>query len=185
MALEFRHSFYYLVAMSDTFPADVKEFLGQNIHSVAQLPRAKLLEIPIALELPHSFYYLAAMGDAFPADVKEFLGVHIQSVAQLEVLLMLRAEPERRWSADDVAKILYVQPPMAKGMLMNLVQRGFVVQEEASFRYQPSSDEVGVLLERVAQLYQERRVAVTYEIYSKPMNVVQAFADAFRLRKEE
>lgn len=125
------------------------------------------------------------MSDAFPADVKEFLGQNIHSVAQLEVLLMLRAESERRWSAEDVAKILYVQPPMAKNMLTDLVQRGVVVQSEACFRYRPTNDGMGALIDRVAQLYRERRVAVTYEIYSKPMNVVRAFADAFRLRKEE
>jgi DNA-binding MarR family transcriptional regulator len=125
------------------------------------------------------------MSDAFPADVKEFLGQNIHSVAQLEVLLMLRAESGRLWTAEDVAKILYVQPPMAKNMLTDLVQRGFVVQSEANFRYQPAGDRIGALIERVAELYRERRVAVTYEIYSKPMNVVQAFADAFRLRKEE
>jgi DNA-binding MarR family transcriptional regulator len=125
------------------------------------------------------------MSDAFPVDVKEFLSQNIHSVAQLEVLLMLRAESERRWSAEDVAKILYVQSPMAMNMLTDLVQRGFVVQSEAYFRYQPAHDGIGVLIERVAQLYRERRVAVTYEIYSKETNVVQAFADAFRLRKEE
>lgn len=125
------------------------------------------------------------MSDAFPADIKEFLGQNIHSVAQLEVLLMLRAEQERRWSAEDVGKILYVQPPMAKNMLTDLVQRGFVVQSETYFRYQPANEGIGAVIERVAQLYRERRVAMTYEIYSKPMNVVQAFADAFRLRKEE
>jgi DNA-binding MarR family transcriptional regulator len=139
----------------------------------------------VVLEFRRSFYYLVAMSDAFPADVKEFLGQNIHSVAQLEVLLMLRAESGRLWTAEDVAKILYVQPPMAKNMLTDLVQRGFVVQSEANFRYQPAGDRIGALIERVAELYRERRVAVTYEIYSKPMNVVQAFADAFRLRKEE
>lgn len=139
----------------------------------------------MVLEFRRSFYYLVAMSDAFPADVKEFLGQNIHSVAQLEVLLMLRAESGRLWTAEDVAKILYVQPPMAKNMLTDLVQRGFVVQSEANFRYQPAGDRIGALIERVAELYRERRVAVTYEIYSKPMNVVQAFADAFRLRKEE
>ena len=78
------------------------------------------------------------MSDAFPADVKEFLGQNIHSVAQLEVLLMLRAESGRLWNAEDVAKILYVQPPMARNMLTDLMQRGFVVQSEANFRYQPA-----------------------------------------------
>ena len=120
----------------------------------------------IRLEPPRQFVYLAGMSDSFPPEVKEFLGQNIHSVAQLEVLLMLRAVPERRWSADDVAKILYVQPHMAKNMLLDLVQRGFVVQLEACFRYQPANEVVAVV-EHVAQLYrrlrEERRSATALE----------------------
>ena len=125
------------------------------------------------------------MSDAFPPDVKDFIRQSIHSLAQLEVLLMLRGEPERHWTAEDVAKVLYVQPPVATDLLTDLVRRGLAVQPEASFRYQPANDALRDLIERLAQLYHDRRVAVTTEIYSKPVDFVKAFADAFRLRKEE
>jgi hypothetical protein len=125
------------------------------------------------------------MSDEFPADVKDFIRQSIHSLAQLEVLLMLRGEPERVWTAEDVAKILYMQPPVATDLLVDLVRRGLAAQADASFHYQPANDALRDLIERLAQLYHDRRVAVTTEIYSKPVDFVKAFADAFRLRKEE
>jgi hypothetical protein len=40
------------------------------------------------------------------------------------------------------------------------------------------------LIDQLADLYQQRRVAVITQIYSRPVKNVQTFADAFRLRKE-
>lgn len=125
------------------------------------------------------------MGDNFPADVKEFIGQNIHSLAQLEVLLILRAQPERSWSVDELTNVLYLERQMVSELLKDLVGRGFAVQAKASFCYQSKNDIVDGLIERLAQLYQERRVAVTTEIFSKPIDFVKAFADAFRLREEK
>ena len=125
------------------------------------------------------------MANDFPADVKEFIGKHIHSVAQLEILLMLLREPERAWTSAEITKGLYLESQMVTQLLRDIVQRGFAVQTEASFRYQPANDADRQLIERLAQVYQERRVAVIAEIFSKPIDFIKAFADAFRLRKEE
>jgi DNA-binding MarR family transcriptional regulator len=125
------------------------------------------------------------MSNDFPADVKEFIGKHIHSVAQLEILLMLLREPERTWTSVEITKGLYLESQMVTQLLTDIVQRGFVVRTESSFRYQPTSDADRQLIERLAQVYQERRVAVIAEIFSKPIDFIKAFADAFRLRKEE
>ena len=125
------------------------------------------------------------MSNDFPADVKEFIGKHIHSVAQLEILLMLLREPERAWTSAEITKGLYLESQMVTQLLRDIVQRGFAVQTEASFRYQPANDADRQLIERLAQVYQERRVAVIAEIFSKPIDFIKAFADAFRLRKEE
>jgi DNA-binding MarR family transcriptional regulator len=125
------------------------------------------------------------MSSDLPVDVKEFIGKHIHSVAQLEVLLMLRREPDRTWTLEQLTNGLYLQSQMVARLLTDIVQRGFAVQEQGSFRYQPANDEERQLIDRLAHMYQERRVAVITEIFSKPIDVVKAFADAFRLRKEE
>lgn len=125
------------------------------------------------------------MSNEFPADVKEFIGKHIHSVAQLEILLMLRTEPEQTWTSVEITKTLYLESQMVTQLLTDIVQRGFAVQIESGFRYQPANDTDRHLIERLAQVYQERRVAVIAEIFSKPIDFIKAFADAFRLRKEE
>jgi len=125
------------------------------------------------------------MSADFPADVKEFIGKNIHSVAQLEILLMIRGEPERSWTADEITNGRYLQSHLVAHLMEDLVQRGFAVQNITKFCYQPSDHEDRLLIDRLALVYQERRVAVIAEIFSKPIDFIKAFADAFRLRKEE
>jgi DNA-binding MarR family transcriptional regulator len=125
------------------------------------------------------------MGDDFPTDVKEFIRQHIHSLAQLEVLLTLRNDPARLWSVDEITNLLFLRRPMVHDLLTDLVRRGFVIQDGESFRYQPTNDAVRQLIDRLAEIYHERRVAVTTEIFSKPIDFVKAFANAFRLREEK
>jgi hypothetical protein len=125
------------------------------------------------------------MGDDFPPDVKEFIRQNIHSLAQLEVLLALREEPSRCWTTDEITSRLYLQPQMVSGLLSDLVRRGFAVREDTGVRYQPANQVAAGLIERLAQLYHDRRVAVTTEIFSKPIDSLRAFADAFRLREKE
>ncbi len=124
------------------------------------------------------------MAEHLPADVQEFIGQNIQSIAQLEVLLLLRSDRSRAWTGDQVAKSLYISPQMAGGLLEEISRRGFIVSTGEGVRFNPS-ESVDRLIERLAQLYHERRVAVTTAIYSQPLSAAQSFADAFRLRKEK
>jgi hypothetical protein len=127
------------------------------------------------------------MADNFPADVQQFIAQHIETLAQLEILLLLRSEPQREWEPAEVARLLYTAEEMCASQLADLARRGFLSGTPAPnprYRYQPSSEELSQSVDRLAALYAERRVAVITLIYSKPVNKVQTFADAFRLRKE-
>jgi hypothetical protein len=127
------------------------------------------------------------MADDFSADVRQYIDQHIESLAQLEALLLLRREPERTWDAADAAKALYILPEQAGTLLADLSRRGFAAAIDANatkYRYQAAAD-VDRVIGELAQAYQDRRVAVISQIYSKPLNKVQTFAEAFRLRKED
>jgi DNA-binding MarR family transcriptional regulator len=127
------------------------------------------------------------MGDDFPADVRRFIDQHIESLAQLEVLLLLRQEPERKWELADIAKTLYITDEMAGSLLADFVRRGFAQKlpdGDSCYRYRIPDGETDALIEKLAALYRERRVAVISLIYSKPLNKVQTLADAFRFGKE-
>jgi hypothetical protein len=128
------------------------------------------------------------MIDDFPNNLKDFIARYIESIAQMEALFMLRLDEERRWTCEEVARGLYVSIDMCEAILRDLVRRGFLVRESdgiVTFRYQKNSPELDLQIEQLADVYKHRRVAVITEIYSRPVNKVQTFADAFLLRRDE
>ena len=125
------------------------------------------------------------MPNDFPTDVRQFIGQNIESLAQLESLLLLRRDAQQTWSSAALAKILYITPEMAAILLLDLARRGFATSVGDGYRYQVKSEDVDRAIGQLARLYEDRRVAVISAIYSKPLDKVQTFADAFRLRKEE
>jgi hypothetical protein len=128
------------------------------------------------------------MATDFPAEIEQFIGQHIESLAQLEMLLLLRQESARNWSSFDLARQLYVTPDVCDGIIADLERRGFVLREAADsslVRYRTGGADVDRLIDQLASLYHQRRVAVITLIYSKPIKKVQTFADAFRIRREQ
>jgi DNA-binding MarR family transcriptional regulator len=127
------------------------------------------------------------MATDFPAEIEQFIAQHIESLAQLETLLLIRREPDRGWSCYDLSRQLYVTPDVCTGIVADLERRGFIVRDAADdnlFRYRAGVAATDELIDKLAALYQERRVAVITQIYSKPVKQVQTFADAFRFRRE-
>jgi hypothetical protein len=124
----------------------------------------------------------------FPARIAQFIDQQIESLAQLEALLLLRKQPERGWDLEEIAKTLYLTPEMAAALMVELQRRGWAQAAQApavSFSFHSHGKETDALIDELGEIYQERRVAVITQIYSKPLNKVQTFADAFRLRREE
>ena len=126
------------------------------------------------------------MHEEFPPEVKQFIEHYIESVPQLESLLLLRQQPQRQWSAADLAKALYIPEDVAASLLAEFVRRGFatIVPPDARYAYRIRDSEADGLIHELGSIYRERRVAVISLIYSKPLHKVQTFADAFRFGKE-
>ena len=127
------------------------------------------------------------MSNEFPGEISQFIDQQIESLAQLEALLLLREDRQRAWRVDEIAKALYITPEMAGALLADMGRRGFakaMPHSGLSYSYGLTSGDTDCLVGQLASLYQDRRVAVISLIYSKPLNKVQTFADAFRLRKE-
>lgn len=121
----------------------------------------------------------------FPEAVRNFLVAHISSVEQLEALLLLKSQPDRNWTVEAVAKGLYTPAAAAAMRLADLHAHGLVALKDAHYRYSPATPELDSLVDQLADIYRERRVSVITLIYSKPSSQVQAFADAFKLRREK
>jgi hypothetical protein len=127
------------------------------------------------------------MADEFSTEVKQFIDQNIESLAQLEALLLFRRDPERGWNASEIVRALYVPHELVRTLLTDFCRRGLVKASSPTdelYFYSVTDARVDKLISEVAAAYQDRRVAVISLIYSKPLNKVQTFADAFRLRKE-
>jgi hypothetical protein len=121
---------------------------------------------------------------SLPPRVQRFLSQHIDSIEKLEVLLLLRAEAGRNWSAGAAAHALRIAEESARGRLEDLCERGMLACERAdSFRYAPLSAADAQAVDELAATYALRRVSVITFIFSRPTERIRSFADAFRLKK--
>ena len=124
------------------------------------------------------------MPDDFPADVRLFVGRYVETLAQLELLLLIYNEKARRWTLPEISQALCFPPAMSAELLHALSTNGFVSTVEDGYQYRSIDPETDDLIARLGETYRTRRVAVTNEIYSKPINRLKSFADAFRFRKD-
>jgi hypothetical protein len=123
-----------------------------------------------------------------PREASRFVAEYITSVAQLELLLLLRTDPARIWSAENLARELRVDPSWAQAQLQTMANAGLLKCASSTnpgFQFGPAGPEVEQALTTVAQAYIVNRVSVIELIYSKPSSEnLRAFSDAFRLRKD-
>lgn len=123
-----------------------------------------------------------------PQEVQAFIADHIESVVQLEVLLLLHAAPQRVFSAAEIGRELRIDAAWAAQQLVNLCSRGVLTctgTTDPVYRYGPRTPEMDRAVADLAQAYADRRVTVIGLIFSKPVDKIRTFADAFRLRKDK
>ena len=123
-----------------------------------------------------------------PNDVKQFILESIDSIAQLEALLLLRRSPNEEWGVQKVAKRLYISEQEATSLLARLSAEGLIALSDDNpplCRYQPNSDDLALIMDRLADTYSKHLVPVTNLVHSKPRTRIREFADAFDLRKDE
>ena len=123
-----------------------------------------------------------------PREVNDFLVDNIDTVLELELLLLLRAEPARQWTADDLAKELKIDATFAAEQMAKFHQRGLLARTDApaaAYRYAPQSPQLDATVAAVATAYATHRVTIIGLIFSKPTSNLKTFADAFRIRKDK
>ena len=119
------------------------------------------------------------------AEVDRFILDHIESVPHPEALLLLRQHSEQ-WTAESVAKRLWINAEDARNILEDLVRDNFIVAASEPGRYtyraEPGHDR---LLQAVADAYRGERIRISTMIHAKPSSAVRAFARAFRFTKDQ
>lgn len=121
-----------------------------------------------------------------PADIQQFLAQHIQSIHELEMLLLLYAEADKRWTIDMVANHLYIPSEVVEERLVDLSVRNLlrrVMEPKQGSVYTPR-DEHHTFMQHLALHYKDRRVTMISFIFSRSDDTIRSFADAFKFRKE-
>ena len=119
--------------------------------------------------------------------IRDFIARYIDSVELLEVLLLVRAAPDKKWTPSEIARALTSTPHSAALRLNDLVRRDLIQVDpraEGTFLYSPTSDEVDRQIDQLAEAYAKRRTTVIGLIFSGPSEGVRGFADAFKLRED-
>jgi DNA-binding MarR family transcriptional regulator len=123
----------------------------------------------------------------FTDEFCDFLQRSITTVNAAELLLVLYRQPERGWTAHDVAAKLepaasVTEADAAKDLDM-FEQRGFVERsdDERRFSYRPASTELDAHVRTLAKLYNERPVTLIRMIYTLRDAKIKTFADAFKI----
>jgi len=121
---------------------------------------------------------------AIPAAVEKFIRRHIDSVEQLEVLILLRENPEREWSAASVARELRSTTSAIQLRLDRLVDHRFVTKSHNGTYSFDAQAQIASEIDELIATYRTRRTTIIEMIFAAPSDSVRSFADAFRLRGE-
>jgi hypothetical protein len=117
--------------------------------------------------------------------VKQFIFEAIDSIEQLEVLLLLHYHKDRTWSAGEVSQELRGNMDSASKRLKDLQRLGLLSSpDELRYTYHPKSSELDALVVELSETYKQRRYAVIELIFSHPVDAIQSFSDAFKIKKD-
>ena len=118
--------------------------------------------------------------------LRSFLLQRLSSVEQMEVVLLLRADRERSWTAPEVAAALRTAPEPAAMRLFLLASGGLLAFEPSAvprYRYAGVDAESDALLEELDTAFKADREAVQAAVDSSARDPIRSFADAFKLKR--
>lgn len=119
------------------------------------------------------------------AAVCTFINAFVESIDFLRVLLLLAREPDRAWTADEIARKAAITPELALSLLQRMLAVGLASPtDSAQFHYAPRAMEFEEMVRELIDLDDRKPVTLIRLVYGRKSVSAQAFADAFRLRRE-
>ena len=119
------------------------------------------------------------------SQLADFIRGAFPSVWTLELLLVLKGEPGRPWTRQELVDKLRGSEPIVVQGVTALVAGGLVATEEGgTVRYAPASPEIERLIEETVRQYAKRPDAVRRIIVFAGQTGLQAFSEAFKLRSD-
>ena len=113
----------------------------------------------------------------------DFIQSVVRSVWAVELMLVLRRDAERVWSAEDLVRELRGSAALVAENLGLFTAGGVVDEPEAGrYKYRPASAALADLCDELEREYRQRPVTVMQAILARRNSKVQSLADAFRFR---
>ena len=116
-------------------------------------------------------------------NVLRFIAASFPSVWALELLLVLKRE-RRAWAREELVTTLRASELVVSKALDALVTAGLASIEGEDAAFLPVSSDVEECVEQVEQLYRSRPNSVRRAIVSTSTRTANAFAEAFKLRRD-
>jgi hypothetical protein len=102
----------------------------------------------------------------------------------LELLLLLRRDPQRQWTADALVRELRGSIALVTESLTLLRDAGLVgVTDADAYFYRPESQQIDDLATALVELYGQKPITVLRTIFTSPSDKIQSFSDAFLIRR--
>ena len=117
------------------------------------------------------------------AKLRALINRAIDSVEHVEVLLLLKSQPQRDWTPQEIAAELRRSEASVAHRLRALTRVKLALGSESGYRYQ--SGDADDTVEELAYEYEHRRVRLIEAIFSRSIDSARSFADAFRLWGED
>jgi hypothetical protein len=116
--------------------------------------------------------------------VLDFAALAFKSVWALELFLLLKQEPARAWSADEIIRDLRSSQGVVAEALGNLIDVRLAAQDTGDcYRYQAAAAGLDEMINAVEKLYATKPAAVIRAIVTSPNRNLQILSDAFRFKE--
>ena len=125
---------------------------------------------------------------AFSDEFCHFLRAAVPTVDAAELLLLLRREPGRWWTAGDASAALAPTTVVTEAdsvRYFGIFQAAalLALAPDKRVQYKPASELLEAHARTLEQAYRERPVTLIRVIYALRDSRIQSFADAFKLRR--
>src|SRR5690349_18391360 len=114
---------------------------------------------------------------------------HIETIDQLEILRVLGEDRAKEWDSAALAGEVQGEPQAIRAHLAAMHARGLIttMTREAGLacRFGARTPELEGMVNRLLQVYKQRPVTMIKLVYERAKDPLRAFADAFRIRKED
>jgi len=117
--------------------------------------------------------------------LRNFLEQRLSSLEHIEVVLLLRRDPSRSWTAPEVAAALGSAPETAAMRLFLLASGGLIEFEPAGiprYRYNGTDATTEATLQELSEVFASNREEVA-AVVAAPRDPLRSFSDAFKFKK--